>query len=70
VTFKFGAAADVRYLRELPEVGDFVTRGNELWVVASIEVDALGALVICENPREPTRADATSDEHASYARRE
>jgi hypothetical protein len=65
VTFKFGAAADVRYVRELPEMGDFVAHGNELWVVARIEENSLGALVICENPRETPRAEAVSENHAA-----
>lgn len=48
VTFRFGADVDVRYLRELPQLGDFVNHRHELWVVSRVEVDSLGALVICE----------------------
>ena len=49
VTFRFGGATDIRYLREVPNVGDFASHGNELWVVSRVEVDPLGVLVICEN---------------------
>jgi hypothetical protein len=63
VTFRFGVDADVRYLHELPEIGDFVSHRNDLWVVTSIQVSSLGALVSCE----PTRADVTSDEQARRA---
>jgi hypothetical protein len=60
VTFRFGTAAEVRYLRALPEVGDFVTHRNALWVVTTVDVDSLGGLVICENTAtrhgQPTRA--------------
>jgi hypothetical protein len=52
VTFRFGAATDVRYLRAVPDVGDFASHQNELWVVSRVEVDPVGVLVICENPRD------------------
>ena len=50
VTFRFGGATDIRYLREVPNVGDFASHGNDLWIVSRVEVDQLGVLVICENP--------------------
>jgi hypothetical protein len=49
VTFRFGAAADVRYLSDVPEVGDFVSHRGDLWVVTRVEVDPVGVLVICED---------------------
>jgi hypothetical protein len=55
VTFWFGRDSDVRYLAEPPEVGDFVSHGNELWLVSKVEEDALGTSVSCEQTRE-TRA--------------
>jgi hypothetical protein len=64
VTFRFGAAADIRCLRGLPKVGDFVTHDDGLWVVERVETDSLGALVICENPGEPGRAEAVSEDQA------
>jgi hypothetical protein len=66
VTFRFGGATDIRYLREVPNVGDFASHGNELWVVSRVEVDPLGVLVICENPsgtgnRRPETSARSSD---------
>jgi hypothetical protein len=49
VTFRFADASDIHYLRQLPEIGDFVTHRNAFWVVASVEMDSLGAVVVCEN---------------------
>ena len=50
VSFWFGRETEVRYLTRLPEVGDHVTHGSELWVVLEVTTDALGALVICQLP--------------------
>lgn len=55
VIFRFGRDSDIRYLAEPPEVGDYVSHGNELWLVSKVAEDALGAAVICEQTRE-TRA--------------
>lgn len=56
VSFKFGRETDVRYLTRVPEVGDHVTHGSELWVVSGVETDELGALVTCEPPRSASDA--------------
>ena len=40
----FGVAAEVRYLHERPEIGDFVSHRNDFWVVASIQVSSLERL--------------------------
>lgn len=52
VAFQFGDGHEVRYIRELPEVGNHIRVGDELWLVTSVEEDALGTSVICEQLRE------------------
>jgi hypothetical protein len=54
VTFRFSVDTEVHYVDRLPEAGDLVTHRDELWFVASVEADSIGALVICE-PRLDTR---------------
>jgi hypothetical protein len=51
VTFTFRTETDVREVSELPEIGDFVTHGDELWIVHKVEPNDLGAVVICEQSR-------------------
>jgi hypothetical protein len=51
VTFRFGGHTEIQYLAQLPEAGDHVSHGHELWVVSRVETDAVGTLVICEAPR-------------------
>jgi hypothetical protein len=58
-TFRFGLDSELKYVPDLPEVGDFVTHRSELWVVSRVEVDATGALVVCER-----RAAKESDARA------
>ena len=53
VTFRFRSEIDVREVAELPEVGNFVSHGDELWVVHKVEPNDLGAVVICEQSRPP-----------------
>ena len=60
VTFRFGEDTEVQYLRDIPALGDYVSHQGALWMVSSVDDDALGALVTCE----PPRAHGTSDEHA------
>jgi hypothetical protein len=50
VTFWFGREVEVRYLAAAPAVGDYVSHGNELWLVSRVAVDAVGASIICEHP--------------------
>jgi hypothetical protein len=54
VTLRFGDADELQYVADLPRTGDFVRHQDELWVVARVERDSLGALVICEH--EPNRS--------------
>jgi hypothetical protein len=51
VTFRFGGDTEVQYVGDVPRVGDFVTHRSEIWVVSRIEIDGLGALVICERDK-------------------
>jgi hypothetical protein len=51
VTFRFGDAFEVHYVADLPKAGDFVTYRNELWVMARLERDSLGTVVVCERDR-------------------
>ena len=57
VTFDFAGAQEVQYTAELPEIGDYVSHQEMLWVVSTIEEHDLGVHVTCE----PTRTDALSD---------
>ena len=52
VTFRFGPETEVHYLAHIPEVGDRVTHGRELWLVTLVESDPLGMLVICEQAQD------------------
>lgn len=49
VTFRFGQDRDVRYLAIVPAIGDLVTHGNALWVVARVDVDAERVIVTCQD---------------------
>ena len=60
VTFRFGSDTQIHYLAQAPRPGEHVTHGRELWVVTSVEQDAVGTLVICEQ---------TADTQAPSARR-
>jgi hypothetical protein len=50
VTFRFGRDTEVHYLERLPREGDRVAHGRELWVVTSVDSDAVGVVVVCERP--------------------
>jgi len=50
VTFDFAGARDVRDLTAVPEVGEWVIHGDELWIVRSIDEADAGQVVICELP--------------------
>jgi hypothetical protein len=52
VGFRFGGDDEVRYVDKPPDVGDYVTHGDELWRVSGIMEDGLGISVICEQPRD------------------
>jgi hypothetical protein len=49
ITFRFGVDSDVRYLPSVPERGDRVTHGGDLWVVAFVSADGAGVVVVCEH---------------------
>jgi hypothetical protein len=57
VACQFGSAHEVRYIRELPRVGDRLRVGEELWLVTSVEEDAVGTSVICERLRDGRAPD-------------
>ena len=42
---------EVRYLSAVPEIGDYVTHDNELWLVSNVGEDAFGTAVICDRAR-------------------
>ena len=50
VSFRFDSEREIRYLPRLPEVGDHVTHGSDLWFISEVEEHKLGALVTCEAP--------------------
>ena len=50
VTFRYGPEREVRYMSRVPEVGDHVTHGSEIWFVSDVHTDDLGVFVTCEQP--------------------
>ena len=48
VTFTFSGVLEVHYLSGVPEVGDFVRRRHELWVVRKIEPTGIDLWVTCD----------------------
>jgi hypothetical protein len=60
--FRFEGDTEVHYVRELPNPGDFVTHRGEMWVVSSVEMSDVGAVVTCERP---ARNDAPATERAA-----
>jgi len=55
VTFNFAGAREVHYPNAVPEVGDYVSHRDELWVVRRVDRDDAGLVVTCELPT-PQRA--------------
>jgi hypothetical protein len=51
VTFRFEHDYEVRYPSTLPEPGDVVRHGDELWVATSVDCDAEGVTVVCSRRR-------------------
>jgi len=49
VSFRFGHETEVHYLTRVPEVGDHVTRGRELWIIAEVRTHELGVVATCED---------------------
>lgn len=56
VTFRFGSDTEFHYLVDLPSIGDRVAHAHELWVVTGVDLDSIGALVVCERPT-PARCE-------------
>lgn len=52
VAFRFGREHELRYIKELPMVGDHLRVGERLWIVTSVEGDPVGTSVICERLRD------------------
>jgi hypothetical protein len=52
VAFRFGREHELRYIKELPRVGDHLRVGERLWIVTSVEDDPVGTSVICERLRD------------------
>jgi hypothetical protein len=48
VMFDCSGTREVQYLTRLPEVGDFITRRGELWVVRRVHEDRSGTVVTCK----------------------
>ncbi len=67
VTFRFGGEIEVRYSARRPDPGDLVTHGRDLWKVAFVHVDALGAMVVCKRPRDADTTTATTPERVPSA---
>jgi hypothetical protein len=56
IRFVFGADAEVRYMAQLPQAGEFVTHGGALWVVSAVRSGDQGAVVVCELPKNGSEA--------------
>jgi len=51
IIFRFAGDFEIRYLRDAPVVGDFVSHRADLWIVASARENRTGEkIVICELP--------------------
>jgi len=50
VSFRFDSEREIRYLPRLPEVGDHVTHGSDLWFISVVDESLHEALVTCEAP--------------------
>ena len=48
VTFHFRRDMELRYLTQVPKLGDLVSHGDDLWAVVDVYLDALGTTVVCE----------------------
>jgi hypothetical protein len=48
--FRFDRDFEVRYMAGIPDSGDLVTHGSELWVVLHVRIDADGTTVVCHQP--------------------
>lgn len=53
VVFSFGPESEVRYIAGVPDVGDRVSHGNELWIVSEVGVNGVGTYVTRKRPRDP-----------------
>jgi len=51
ITFRFKSEFEVRYLPQVPDVGDLVSHDRELWLVAFVAPNGIGMTVVCELPR-------------------
>jgi hypothetical protein len=50
VTFHFVSDAEIRYLPNAPEAGEYVVHHGLLWRVSQVTTDPVGVTVICESP--------------------
>ena len=59
-TFRFDGESEVHYLARAPELGDRVSRGRDLWVVADLSRDGVGVIVSCRrtNPTPGSNGEA------------
>ena len=48
ITIRFAGHMEVHYLDCLPEVGDFVSHDGALWTVTRVEIDRVGARIVCD----------------------
>ena len=59
VTFRFAGETQVHYLAQAPAPGERVSHDGELWIVAAVEEDPVGTLVVCEPSSEIGQTPAT-----------
>jgi hypothetical protein len=66
VVFWFERDSEVRYVTKPPEVGEYVSHGDELWLVSGLVEDGLGISVTCERARDSS-SGAVSAKHVGRA---
>ncbi len=68
-TFRFDGESEVHYLARAPELGDRVSHGRDLWVVADLSRDGVGVIVVCRPPTNPSPGGNGRAVEAHIARR-
>jgi hypothetical protein len=63
VTFDFSGAREVHYIDAVPDVGDLITHGGDLWMVREVEPDDVGVVVTCK-----LHGSTRSGEHGAFSR--
>ena len=63
VSFRFRRELEVRYLAQVPEVGDHVTHASELWVVMEVDEHESDRSSFASFPMAPRMLDGVRSLH-------